>query len=112
MRNRPIVNAVACVMTLGVIGAVVYTRDRPVSESSGAPATSTAEVVRTDLVSRTDVDGTLGFADSYTIAGPGHGTVTSLPDVGDVLTRGDRIYAVDNVAIALFYGQTPLWRPV
>jgi peptidoglycan hydrolase-like protein with peptidoglycan-binding domain len=78
---------------------------------SGAVPTSTAPVIRTDIVSRQQRSGTLTYAGSYTVvnqAGPG--VFTSLPAPGSVLTRGQVIYHVDGRPIPLFYGDAPEWR--
>jgi peptidoglycan hydrolase-like protein with peptidoglycan-binding domain len=75
-------------------------------------ALPTADVVRTSLSERTEVDGTLGYAGSYTITGGGRGRVTWLPDVGDTIRRGGRVYGLDGHGVPLFYGSTPLWRPL
>lgn len=78
---------------------------------TGAVPTSTAPVVRTDIVSRQQLNGTLTYAGSYTVinqAGPG--VFTSLPVPGTVLARGQVVYRVDGRPIPLFYGDAPAWR--
>lgn len=82
----------------------------PRHASGAAPAT--AVVVRTDLADRTEVDGTLGFAGSYTVTASGRGSLTWLPDSGATIRRGKRVYGVDGHSVPLFYGATPLWRPL
>jgi peptidoglycan hydrolase-like protein with peptidoglycan-binding domain len=81
------------------------------TNSSGAVPTSTAPVIRTDIVSREQLSGTLTYSGSYTVvnqAGPG--VFTSLPAPGSLLTRGQVIYRVDGRPIPLFYGDAPEWR--
>ncbi|MFW6690311.1 efflux RND transporter periplasmic adaptor subunit [Streptomyces sp. MAR4 CNX-425] len=85
------------------------------AQDGGGPARSgaklpTAKVVRTDLVSTTEVDGTLGYAGGRTVLAEGGGRITWLPDVGDVIERGDAVYAADGRPVPLFYGSTPFWR--
>ncbi|HEY4746411.1 MAG TPA: hypothetical protein VIH38_02565, partial [Steroidobacteraceae bacterium] len=56
---------------------------------AGAVPTSTAPVIRTDIVSRQQLTGTLGYAGDYTVvnqAGPG--VFTGLPSPGSIITRG------------------------
>lgn len=99
--------AVAAIAAAGA--ALVLTRgsgDRPPS----GPAVTTADVVRTNLTDRTQVDGTLGYAHVYTVLGGGHGRLTWLPRVGTTIRRGGRVYGVDGHGVPLFYGATPLWR--
>lgn len=101
--------AVAAIAAAGT--AVVLTRDGRDQHASG-PALATADVVRTDLTDRTQIDGSLGFADSATIVGSGRGRITWLPDEGALIRRGKRVYGVDGHSVPLFYGSTPLWRPL
>jgi peptidoglycan hydrolase-like protein with peptidoglycan-binding domain len=78
---------------------------------TGAVPTSTAPVIRTDIVSRQQLSGTLTYAGSYTVVNQsGPGVFTSLPVPGTVLTRGQVVYRVDGRPIPLFYGSTPEWR--
>jgi multidrug efflux pump subunit AcrA (membrane-fusion protein) len=84
----------------------------------GAPAraastadTATATVERRDLVDRESIDGTLGYADTSTLAGGASGTITRLPEPGDVVRRGGSLYDVDGAHAAwLLYGRLPAWR--
>lgn len=77
---------------------------------SPAVQTATVQVVRTDIVSRREVSGTLTYAGAYTVvnqAGPG--IYTSLPAPGAVVSRGQTVYRVDNRPVPLLYGG-PEWR--
>src|SRR5260370_15136292 len=79
--------------------------------STGAVQTAAAPVIRTDITSRQQLQGTLGYAGSYTVvnqAGPG--VFTGLPALGTLVTRGQVIYRVDGRPIPLFYGDAPAWR--
>jgi Membrane-fusion protein len=110
MRVRVVAGA-ACVLAVGAgIGGVALSRGSGEAATAAETPGATAEVVRTDLVGRTDVDGTLGYADSYTITTSRGGRLTWLPDVGDVIRRGKRVYEVDGRPVPLFHGDTPLWR--
>ncbi|MDN3352639.1 peptidoglycan-binding protein [Actinomadura sp. DC4] len=99
--------AVAAIVAAGA--AVALTGGSGESAPAG-PATATADVIRTDLSDQTDVDGTLGYSGTYTVAGGGHGRLTWLPDEGTTIRRGHRVYGVDGHSVPLFYGSTPLWR--
>jgi peptidoglycan hydrolase-like protein with peptidoglycan-binding domain len=90
----------------------------PTQAASGV-ATGTAQVARTDIVSRQLVDGTLGFGGSFTVTSPGTpGSLTSsgpalvtwLPNAGDVVQRGQALYQVAGRPVPLFYGSVPLYR--
>ena len=108
MRTRATIAGVA-VAALGaaVITVALTTGTAPTPPST--PPVATAGVVRTDLVDRSEVDGTLGYAHSRTIAGSG-GTLTWLPQTGTVIRRGQRVYGVNGHSVPLLYGATPLWR--
>ncbi len=100
-------------ITLGAaFGLLAACGGHPTS-SSGVVPTSTAPVIRTDIVSRQQLSGTLTYSGSYTVvnqAGPG--VFTSLPAPGALITRGQVIYRVDGRPIPLFYGDAPEWRQV
>lgn len=71
---------------------------------------STAEIVLGDLAGETTVAGTLTFSGSRTVQAGSDGIVTTLPDPGAVLTRGDRLYAVNETPTFLLSGELPAWR--
>lgn len=74
---------------------------------------ATATVVRTDLSSVTQLSGTLGYAGSYSVAAQGRGgTITAVPQPGQVLRRGQAVFEVDGAPVRLFYGARPEWRPL
>jgi hypothetical protein len=110
----------------GVLGGGGNT---PAAAPSG-PA-STAEVERNTLTRSETVDGTLGYGDPVSVqaatgggeqpagdgatggsgdGGDGGGTLTWLPDEGDVIQRGEAVYDVDGEPVPLLYGATPLYR--
>jgi len=81
------------------------------TSSNAAVSVTTSPVVRTDIVSRQQLPGTLTYAGSYTVvnqAGPG--VFTTVPIPGAVVTRGQVLYRVNGQAITLFYGEAPAWR--
>jgi peptidoglycan hydrolase-like protein with peptidoglycan-binding domain len=70
-----------------------------------------AAAERRDLVAREDVDGTLGFSDTTTVAAPAAGTITRLRDEGDTVTRGRSLMSIDADATAwVLYGKIPMYR--
>ncbi len=71
---------------------------------------ATAAVVRTNLATTTQMSGTIGYADSYTITAELPGTITALPGPGAVVTRGHPAFEVDGSGVFLFYGTRPAWR--
>jgi putative peptidoglycan binding protein/HlyD family secretion protein len=86
-------------------------------DDPGAPAAAhaavgdTASVERRDLVDRDEISGTLGYAGGGTLAAGAAGTLTSLPDAGSVVKRGEALYELDDAPAGfLLYGQLPAWR--
>lgn len=79
------------------------------SADNGA-ATSTATIARRSLSETTSVSGTLAYAGEYTVLGQGHGTVTALPAVGQVIRQGQVLYRVNGGPVVLLYGATPFYR--
>lgn len=102
-------------MMLGGAGVVVATRGGGAgAEAAGAsddkPGLSWVAVARRDLLARTDVDGTLGYAGDYRVPGQLQGIVTAVPKPGAVIERGQPLYWVDNRPVLLLYGDVPAWR--
>jgi hypothetical protein len=111
---RWLIAGIAVVVVVGGAGAWragAFSRASSSAGRQGLPAPATQPVVRTDLVSQTPVDGTLGYAGSYTVRGQGGGTLTWLPSVGQVIRQGQVLYRVDNgTPVVLLYGRVPDWR--
>jgi len=89
-------------------------------EAAAAPdGTTTATVQRRTLVTRENVDGTLGYAGARPLlqrlggdggpdaSGP---TITWLPREGSHAGRGDALYRADGEPVRLLYGSTPAYR--
>jgi hypothetical protein len=108
---------VAVVLVLAAAGAMVALtgalRGQGSSgggSNSGGSATSLAAVERRTLSKRMLVTGRLGYAGSYTVLGQAHGTVTWLPELGQVIGQGQALYQVDGAPVVLLYGSAPAWR--
>nr|MDQ2629741.1 peptidoglycan-binding protein [Actinomycetota bacterium] len=78
------------------------------ADSTGSSAT--AAVARRTLAETLTVDGTIGFAGEATAVARLSGTITWLPEVGDVVRRGETLYEVAGAPVALMYGQVPAYR--
>ncbi|MEN3308803.1 MAG: hypothetical protein V7603_5005 [Micromonosporaceae bacterium] len=97
------------VLAIGAAGAG-YALQGGESSSTTASELPTVPVVRADMTSTFDADGTLGFGAGSTVLAGGGGRITWLPKAGDVIERGKRAYGVDGHSVPLFYGSTPFWR--
>jgi hypothetical protein len=85
----------------------------PASPGSGlgAPAPASQAVLREDLSASTPVAATLGYAGSYVVTGQGGGTLTWLPQPGQVISQGQVLYQTGNGSpVVLLYGTVPDWR--
>jgi len=73
--------------------------------------TGWARIVRTDVVERQQVSGTLDYSGSFTVADTGTGgVVTWLPTAGTIIGRGQPLYALDRASARLLYGSRPASR--
>ena len=114
-RFRWVVPGVAAVLVAGGVLAAwrtgVFSRPAASGGGQGAAAPATQPVVRANLSVQTPVNGTLGYAGSYTVTGAGGGTLTSLPSAGQVIRQGQVLYTTDLTdPVVLLYGSVPDWR--
>jgi hypothetical protein len=80
------------------------------SSSAHPAATSTAKVEQRDLTAQTNVSGTLGYAESYSVASQAQGTITALPAVGQVINPGQTLFEVNGEPVLLLAGAKPAYR--
>ena len=85
------------------------------SSTDAAQATTTVplntlEVVQATLQDITTLDGTLGYVEGPAVVNRAVGTLTSLPDTGEILGFGDVLYTVDNSPVILLEGGLPMYR--
>lgn len=84
--------------------------DAQVNSQVNDAGTSTARVQHTTLSQTTSVNGTLGYAGTYSVIGRINGTVTWLPSLGRVVDQGQQLYRVDGRPVVLLYGSVPAYR--
>lgn len=109
--RRAVMLIAVVVVAVGAGSVVVFERGHPPPASSRSTvATGSAAIVRTDLATTIQVNGTLGYAGAYLVANQATGTYTALPVPGQVITAGQSVYEVDGRAVVLLYGQRPVWR--
>jgi hypothetical protein len=111
-RRRALVAIAAAVFIAA--GGVVVIGDpfgsRGASNADNTAPASRATVTKRDLSSQTNVNGTLGYTGSYSVASQAQGTITSLPTVGQVVSQGQALYEVNATPVVLLYGSTPAYR--
>lgn len=78
--------------------------------NGASSAGSTGTVQRRTLAEHLTATGTIGYAGETTVLARLSGTVTALPAVGDVVHRGERLYALAGEPVLLMYGAVPAYR--
>jgi peptidoglycan hydrolase-like protein with peptidoglycan-binding domain len=97
-------------LAIGAAGGAYALHDSEGSATTSTSALPVASVIRTDMTSTVDADGSLGYDDGYTVLAGGAGRITWLPKAGVVIRRGGAAYGMDGHRVPLFYGSTPFWR--
>ncbi|MFJ9391791.1 efflux RND transporter periplasmic adaptor subunit [Nocardioides sp. NPDC101246] len=91
-------------------GAYTYAGRGDSSTTPDAVPQATAEVTRGTLTDEITEGGTLGYGALVPIGSRKPGTVTALPDEGEVIRRGEPLFEVDATPVPLLYGTVPTWR--
>jgi hypothetical protein len=128
VRRRWVVAGVVVVLVVAAGGVAMATGAfggsgrAAASGTASGYQTSTATVTRQTLTSQTQENATLGDAGSWSVAVPasgspsssspsgGSGTFTWLPQAGQVIRQGQRVYAVSGSPVVLLYGSEPAYR--
>src|SRR4051794_36525574 len=114
-RRRLVLGGAGLALAVAVVAAAVVLAtqapDRRPAASHPPPAGRLATVPRTDIARPLSLDGTLGYGVERPVKG-GSGRVTWLPAAGTVVSRGDPLLRIDDRPVSLFYGTTPLFRPL
>lgn len=113
-RRWKLVAGVVIVLAAAAAAATVWVTDpfvRPKgARAASADPSSLATVTERSLASQTQVSATLGYAGNYSVFNYTQGHSTSLPTVGQIVSRGQPIYSVDGNQVTLLYGDTPAYR--
>jgi putative peptidoglycan binding protein len=96
----------ALALALGAFGGDA---DAGAADSSSGSST-TGKVERRTLAEHLTATGTIGYAGETTVLARLSGTVTALPAIGDVVRRGERLYALAGEPVLLMYGAVPAYR--
>ncbi len=114
-RGLGILATVVALTVIGVAGIIAVDRlgdDEETAATTDTPVLTTVPVVRTDLIERDILEGTLRYGTPDTLLATGAGTITGLPASGVVLGRGDAVYELDGRQVTLMFGERPPWRPI
>jgi peptidoglycan hydrolase-like protein with peptidoglycan-binding domain len=101
------------VVVTGVV--LVMSGGKPAVAAAGPPPVGTARVEKRTLSAMVSQGGVLTYrarsdGSPYSVVNQAHGTYTSLPAVGQVISQGHALYRVNNSPVVLLYGSTPAYR--
>jgi membrane fusion protein, multidrug efflux system len=102
--------AVVAVVGLG-IWVTQFATPAEADPDPSAERTS-ASVERRTLRLLEDLAGTLGHGQERPISASAPGTITDLPEVGDLVERGGTLFEINGQPVVLLYGEMPAWRPL
>jgi peptidoglycan hydrolase-like protein with peptidoglycan-binding domain len=113
-RRGPLIAAVLVVLVAAggaatVLGLGAHDPGQGKAAASDLPP-ATATVTKQTLHDTETVDGELGYGAATDVIGRLPGTITWLPDTGDRIGRGKRLYEVDDRPVTLMYGTLPAYR--
>ncbi|HTU15947.1 MAG TPA: peptidoglycan-binding protein [Solirubrobacterales bacterium] len=110
VRLRPALLAAGGLLLAGVAVFGLLGRGEESGGAENVSGGSTAVAERRDLSESLSASGDLGFAGSDTVIARQGGTVTWLPDRGDVIRRGHKLFEADELPVTLMYGSVPAYR--
>jgi hypothetical protein len=112
--ERRVIVATAAVLLAAVAAVFIVSASGSGSNAGAAstPAKSSGSttVERRDLVATDTESGTLSYADPQSVFNRISGTLTWLPQIGDVIKPGQALYRVDGAPVILMNGSVPAYR--
>lgn len=102
--------AAAVLVTAALIAGCSRAAANEPGEVSSGVAVATTTVTRQDLVTRDELDGSLGYRGAVPLVAGRDGVLTWMPKAGTVVRRGDVVAEIDGVATRLLLGDRPTWR--
>ncbi|GAA0581759.1 peptidoglycan-binding protein [Actinomadura livida] len=116
-RGRPRLKIALAAGALATAGWTAAAAALGTGGDSGAAAAAalppaTAKVTEQTLRDTLSEEGRLGYGPVHVATSQAKGVLTSLPDSGDEITRGEELYEVDNDPVVLLYGSKPSYRPL
>jgi peptidoglycan hydrolase-like protein with peptidoglycan-binding domain len=115
-RRRVLQISLAAVAVLAVAGGAalaIRAAATPASEEASPPGgeLATERVERRTIHLTDELDGTLGYADTYGVVSLASGVVTSLPEEGATIKSGDVLFELDgDRPVVMLEGEVPAWR--
>ena len=96
-------------------GVIAMSGGKPAVAAGGPLPVGTARVEKRTLSAMVSQGGILTYrarsdGSPYAVINQAHGTYTSLPAIGQVISQGHTLYRVNNSPVVLLYGSTPAYR--
>jgi peptidoglycan hydrolase-like protein with peptidoglycan-binding domain len=108
-RRLAVVGGIVVLAAAG-IAVGLLAGDDSVDQTAEAVQLRAVTAEQRDLIEYTDLDGTLGYADTFTVAATEPGTILAIVDDGDQVSRGDTVFELDGKPVVVFHGAVPLYR--
>ncbi|MFC7248157.1 peptidoglycan-binding protein [Catellatospora aurea] len=109
--SRRSVVVAAAGLAVGGAGVLFAVLRRPdTMPATAPPAPNTGTITRTTLIDVMTVQGELGYGPERGVESRLTGTVTELPPVGKVISRGQTLFRIDDSPVILMYGKVPAYR--
>jgi len=102
--------ALAAAVAVAAVTFVFGGARHPEPVPAAADLAGTAQVTVMTIAETAAVDGDLGYGPAEPVESRAAGTLTWLPAVGAVLSRGDVLLRADDKPVLLFYGTLPMYR--
>jgi peptidoglycan hydrolase-like protein with peptidoglycan-binding domain len=102
--------AAAFLVTATLIAGCAQAAAAEPGDAPSEVAVATTTVTRQDLVTRDELDGSLGYRGAVPLVAGRDGVLTWMPKAGTVVRRGDVVAEIDGVATRLLLGDRPVWR--
>ena len=109
-RRALVATATAALLAAGALALLLGGSGGDAAADSDAIAGPTGKVERRTLAERLTASGTIGYSGEATVLARLSGTVTALPAIGDVVRRGEPLYALAGEPVLLMYGEVPAYR--
>jgi membrane fusion protein, multidrug efflux system len=111
-RRRRVAAGLALLAVAAVVAVVVLSAgSASPGSAAGSPTVSGATTVQRRNLVQTDTEaGTLSYNNPQTVYNRLSGTITWLPNVGDLIRAGGTLYKVDGYPVVLMDGSTPAYR--
>ncbi len=111
-RSKQLTAVLALAVVVAVVLVIVLSNDSSPNGGAGqTPSYSgTASVQRRNLVSTDTESGTLSYANPQTVYNRLSGTITWLPQVGQLIKPGHALFDIDNSPVLLMNGTRPAFR--